>query len=128
LRIYIDASAAAKLVSAEAETTALQAFLSELGDAEILSSVLLETELRRTASRQGAAQSEVSAVLSGVGLLAAPRGLFHEAGLLPVPGLRSLEAIHLATALRVESTVLVTYDRRLNDAADVVGIATVAPS
>ena len=127
MRIYIDASAAAKLVSAEAETTALQAFLSELGDAEILSSVLLETELRRTASRQGAAQSEVSAVLSGVELLAAPRGLFHEAGLLPAPDLRSLDAIHLATALRVESTALVTYDRRLNDAAEVVGIATVAP-
>ena len=128
MRIYVDSSAAAKLLSAEAETTALQGFLSDVGDVEILSSVLLETELRRTASRQGASQGEVSTVLSGIDLLAAPRGLFHEAGLLPVPGLRGLDAIHLATALRIEATVLVTYDRRLGDAAEVVGIPTVAPA
>jgi len=124
----VDSSAAAKLVSAEAETSALQEFLSEVGDVQILASVLLETELRRTASRQRATQSEVSAVLSGIDLLAAPRGLFHEAGLLPVPGLRSLDAIHLATALRIEATVLVTYDRRLGDAAEALGIPTVAPA
>ena len=124
----MDSSAAAKLVSAEAETSALQEFLSEVGDVQILASVLLETELRRTASRQRASQSEVSAVLSGIDLLAAPRGLFHEAGLLPVPGLRSLDAIHLATALRIEATVLVTYDRRLGDAAEALGIPTVAPA
>jgi len=124
----VDSSAAAKLVSAEAETSALQGFLSDVGDVEILASVLLETELRRTASRQRASQSEVSIVLTGIDLLAAPRGLFHEAGLLPVPGLRSLDAIHLATALRIEATVLVTYDRRLSAAAEVVGIPTVAPA
>jgi len=128
LRIYVDSSAAVKLVSAEAETSALQGFLSDVGNAEILSSVLLETELRRTASRQGAAQGEVSEVLSGIDLLAAPRGLFHEAGLLAVPHLRSLDAIHLATALRIEASVLVTYDRRLGDAAEVVGIPAVAPA
>jgi predicted nucleic acid-binding protein len=128
LRVYVDSSAAAKLVSAEAETSALQGFLSDVGSVEILSSELLETELRRTASRQGASQGEVSDVLSRIDLLAAPRGLFHEAGLLQVPRLRSLDAIHLATALRIEATVLVTYDRRLSDAAEVVGIPAVGPA
>jgi hypothetical protein len=124
----LDASAAAKLFTEEAETAALMAFLGDQPDTEVISSVLLETELRRTAIRNGAEQHEVSDVLSVIDLVAAPRSLFTEAGLLPVPGLRSLDAIHLASAMRTESTVLVTYDRLLLAAAQVVGIPGLAPS
>jgi predicted nucleic acid-binding protein len=123
----VDASAAAKLLTEEAETAALEALLIELDDADFVSSVLLETELRCAATRSGASQQEASVVLSGIDLVEAPRSLFLEAGLLPVPGLRSLDAIHLATALRVEATLLLAYDQRLLDAAEAVGVPTLAP-
>lgn len=124
----MDASAAAKLLAAEAETTALEDFLTEQSDAEFVSSVLLETELRRTAWRNGASQQEVSDVLAGIDLVGAPRATFQEAGLLPVSGLRSHDAIHLATALRVEATTLLSYDRRLLGAARSLGVATATPT
>lgn len=47
------------------------------------------------------------------------------------PALRSLDAIHLATAQTAASTApltaLVTYDSRLGKAADALGMTTVTP-
>lgn len=123
----MDASAAMKLVVVERETPALQQWLDEV-EPTVFSSVLLETEVRRAATTNGASQQAAAEVLSGVHLSPAPRAVFAEAGLLPVPGLRSLDALHLATALREEADLLVAYDRRLLDAAAVVGLVTVAPS
>lgn len=128
MKAYIDASAAMKLVIIEGETLALQRYLHEIDDAAIFSSVLLETELRRGAEASGASQAEATSVLSGVALVDAPRVLFREAGLLRAPGLRSLDALHLATALRNDAQVMVTYDRRLLRAAEQVGLSTVAPA
>ena len=66
----------------------------------------------RTAARR-VGQAAATAALAGVELVEAPRALFTEAGLLPVPGLRSLDALHLATALPEEASVLVAYDHPL---------------
>lgn len=126
MRCYLDASAAMKLVVTEPETQALQAWLDEV-DPTVFSSVLLETEVRRAADAHGASQTAATAVLSGVHLTAAPRALFSEAGLLPVPGLRTLDALHLATALREEADLLIAYDRGLLEGAAVVGLPTTSP-
>ena len=126
MKCYLDASAAMKLVVVELETPALQEWLDDV-DPTVFSSVLLETEVRRAAAANGASQSAATEVLSGVSLAHAPRALFSEAGLLPVPGLRSLDALHLATALREEADLLVAYDRRLLEAAAVVGLPTTSP-
>jgi predicted nucleic acid-binding protein len=119
----MDTSAAAKLLVDEAESEALAAYLDRTADEqELVSSALLETELRRLAMRLQLDQSMVTDLLARVDLVDPPRSLFHEAGLLPGTHLRSLDAIHLATALRVDSETLVAYDARLLDAARFVGL------
>ena len=129
MSVYLDTSAAAKLLVDEVESNALAAFLDEVGDEEdVVSSALLETELRRLAVRLKLDQSEVSGLLARVDLVDPPRSLFHEAGLLPGRHLRSLDALHLATALRVDAEALVAYDARLLDAARSLGLGVHSPA
>lgn len=129
MRIYLDTSAAAKVLVDEAESEALTAYLDdERSNREIVSSALLETELRRLAGRLGLDQSAVSDLLTRIDLIDPSRSIFHEAGVLPGPTLRSLDAVHLATALRIEADVVVAYDLRLLDAARDLGLAIDSPA
>jgi len=129
MRIYLDTSAAAKVLVDEAESEALTAYLDdERSNTEIVSSALLETELRRLAGRLGLDQSAVSDLLTRIDLIDPSRSIFHEAGVLPGPTLRSLDALHLATALRIEADVVVAYDLRLLDAARDLGLAIDSPA
>lgn len=126
---YLESSAAAKLLTNEPETRALEAYLASFGSRDALvSALLLETELRRLAMREALDQDMVTALLDGVRLLRMGRQVFQTAGLLPGPAMRSLDALHLATALLDEVDVLITYDGRLTAAAAAVGVATVSPS
>ncbi|MFA6576756.1 MAG: PIN domain-containing protein [Nocardioides sp.] len=126
---YLESSAAAKLLTDEPETRALEDYLATFGPRDaVVSALLLETELRRLAAREGLEQDMVTALLDGVRLLRMGRQVFQMAGLLPGPGLRSLDALHLATAMLDEVDVLITYDSRLTSAAAAVGVATVSPS
>src|ERR671916_1113875 len=126
--VYLDTSAAAKLLIRELESVALQDYLDHLlPDGVPVSSVLLETELRRFGVRYDLSQAALSDVLDRVDLVEPDRSLFAEAGLLPGPDLRSLDALHVATALRVDASVVVAYDHRLRRAARAVGLATTAP-
>jgi predicted nucleic acid-binding protein len=127
--VYLDTSAAAKLLVDEAESEALAAYLDGIGDEQDpASSALLETELRRLAVRLELDQSAVTDLLARVDLVDPPRSLFHEAGLLPGTHLRSLDALHLATALRVEADTFVAYAARLLDAARSVGLGVHTPT
>lgn len=124
--MYLDVSAAAKLAIDEAESPALEAYV-DAQQMELMSSRLLETELRRVATRLGADQAAVADVLSRIAFIELSRGLFHEASLLPGPHLRSLDAIHIATAIRIEAEVLVAYDKRLLEAASQLGLEVASP-
>ena len=53
--------------------------------------------------------------------------LFYEAGLLPGRHLRSLDALQLATAVRVDASAVVAYDHRLLEAARSLGLGTMSP-
>jgi len=125
LAVYLDASAAAKLISTEAESGAIREFLS--GPVIPVSSDLLETEMRRAAHRAGADQALVTAVLDRIHLTPIDRGLFRGAGLLPHPTLRSLDGLHLTAALDIEANAIVTYDERMAEAALGLGLAVVTP-
>jgi predicted nucleic acid-binding protein len=126
--VYLDTSAAAKLLIRESESAALGTYLDQLGSEEgPISSALLETELRRLGVRFDLSQAAISDLLDRVALVEPDRSLFAEAGLLPGPDLRSLDALHVATALRVDASVVVAYDYRLQRAARAVGLATTAP-
>jgi len=129
MTVYLDASAAAKLVVEEAESSALARYLDGLDPADgPVSSALLETELRRVAVRLQLSQGAVSAVLARIVLVTPSRALFHEAGLLPGRGLRSLDALHLATALRMDAETIVAYDKRMLEAAGSVGLGVSSPT
>jgi predicted nucleic acid-binding protein len=127
--LYVETSAAAKLIIEEPESSRLAAHLDRAVDQDdgLLSSMLLETELRRLAVRTGVAQSVVTRLLEHFDLLEIDRSLYREAGLLPGPHLRSLDAIHVAAALRANADAMVTYDLRQADAADNVGLSVQTP-
>lgn len=128
MRCYIDASAAAKLIRSEPESDALADFLEARTETMgIVSSMLLETELRRIAVREHAPQTSVTEVLQGISLVEPERAHFHAAGIFPGVGLRSLDALHLVTAMRAEADVMVAYDQRLLVAAASLGMATISP-
>lgn len=127
MNVYLDTSAATKLLVNEPESDAVAGYLDGLAtDEDLVSSALMETELRRVAVREDLTQESVSAILARVGLVEPTRSLFHEAGLLPGATLRSLDALHLATALRLEA-VVVAYDSRTLASARSLGLDVMSP-
>lgn len=125
---YLDASAAGKLLVDEPESDAVARHLDHVIErSDVVSSALLETELRRLAVREELSQEAVSLLLERLDIVEPSRSLFHEAGLLPGAGLRSLDALHLATALRVEADEVVTFDARMLAAAAELGLSAVSP-
>lgn len=126
----MDTSALVKLVVAEAETTALQAWLAE-SDRVPVSSDLSRTELLR-AVRRAVPDRMVRAreVLDGITLLEITTAVCEVAARLEPAVLRALDAVHLATALDLgdDLDAIVTYDDRLAAAARSNGLAVIAPA
>ncbi|WP_350338326.1 type II toxin-antitoxin system VapC family toxin [Corynebacterium afermentans] len=125
-RVYADTSAIACLLKAEPHTRAMRLWL-EAGKCEVVSSDLLEIELRRLAVRLGRPQGEVTLILRGISLAELNRATLRSASMLPMPYLRTLDAIHLQAALDLESDAVITYDMRLADAAREIGLEVIAP-
>ncbi|MCO1338289.1 VapC toxin family PIN domain ribonuclease [Kocuria polaris] len=127
MRWYLDTSAALKLAVAEAETAALVAAIDHERP-ELVASILLETEMRRAAARaEELSQGTVSHVLDGISLFEMARSTYWAAGVLPGRHLRSLDALHLATASTLDVDAVVTYDLRMADAAESLGLTVLAP-
>lgn len=130
LSAYLDSSALLKLVVEEPGSWALSEYLGESGS---FSSDLCRLELPRAVRRLGlggGAFALAARVLDGVEFLRLDEEVLIRAGEVPPPGLRSLDAIHLASALSLgpELDVLVTYDHRLADAAEQSGLRVASPS
>ena len=124
--VYVDTSALGVLLIEQPESNALVEWLDRTADV-LVSSDLLETELRRIAVREGIDQGAVTRILDGVGLAALDRAVYRGAGLLPMPYLRTLDALHLEAAMRLDATAVLTYDHRLGKAARAVGLQVIAP-
>jgi len=123
--VYIDTSAAVKLLVEEAESAALVQYLDQ-PDVEIVACLLLETELRRFAVRHDIPQPDVTAILDTTSLYEMPRSLYYEAGILTGRSLRSLDALHLGAALRLGADAVVCYDTRMQDSAAELGLEVLA--
>ncbi|MGI8576962.1 MAG: type II toxin-antitoxin system VapC family toxin [Nocardioidaceae bacterium] len=123
--VYLDTSAAVKLLVEEPESVALATFLDQT-DGSVVACLLLETELRRFAVRHGITQSDVTRILGMVALYDMPRSLYYEAGILPGRHLRSLDALHLAAAVRIGTDSVLTYDGRMQEAAAGIGLEVIA--
>lgn len=127
--VYLDSSALVKLVVRERESSALRRFLREEPDR--LSCALARTEVLRAVRVEGAAAIErARRVLRGIHLIRLDDALLEAAGLLDPAIVRSLDAVHLAAAQQVAAdlTALVTYDRRMAEAAVVLGFPVVSPA
>ncbi|GAA5196719.1 type II toxin-antitoxin system VapC family toxin [Rugosimonospora acidiphila] len=130
--IYLDSCALVKLVSPAPETDALENYLRAHADQRHVASALVRTEVRRALRRIDAPAKLLHTgdrLLAAVITIALSEQLLDAAGRLADPGLRSLDAIHLATAqsLGAALTAFVTYDRRLLGAANHAGLPTAAP-
>ena len=126
---YIDSSALLKLVAREPETSALESDLA--GREGLVTSRLAVLECRRTARRVPHAPvlQRVNDVLEAVHLLDLTPAILEQAAALDPPALRSLDAVHLATALSMGDATLdvITYDARLAEAGRAAGLAVVQP-
>lgn len=128
--VYLDASAAVKLIREEAETTALRAGfgMARAG----VSSEVLEIEVHCAAHRGGggalvARARDVCALVELIPLSASIRARALEA-FDPPQG--ALDAVHLATAieLQIDALVLYSYDSRQLAGARNAGLAVASPA
>lgn len=127
---YIDTSAFLKLLGAERES----AMIAEAIDASwphLIASEILAVEATRAGLRiGGAAPAEVTRLLHRVVLQPLSPVIRDSASRVPPPRLRSLDAIHLATAIALGEKVdaIFTYDKRLAEASVDAGLRVLAPA
>ena len=125
--LYVDTSAAAKLLQNEPESAALSAFLRSAA-VPLVTSRIGVVELRRVGRRVGVADraDAIAATLVAVEL----DELVERAALEVDQGLKTSDAIHLATAALVGEPLqgFVCYDARLALAAQALGLTVLAPS
>jgi len=128
--IYLDSAAVVKLVHVEAESAALRSWLAGRADTGWISSVLTEIESFRALARYAPeAVSRLPVVLDLIDLINLDPPIRILAQAARPPTVRSLNAIHLGTALhaRHSLTSFVTYDKRLLDAAMAAGLPADSP-
>ncbi len=137
--IYLDASALVKLIAPEPESAALDAWL-DAGGADPVTSQLSLTEVARALARAvDPNAAHAVAVLDGLAIRAGRRvvpalpvtpAVLAAAGTLAPPSMRSLGAIHVATAeaLGPSLRAFVTYGARQADAARAAGLHVRTPA
>jgi len=125
---YLDSSALVKLAIAEPESAALRRHLRR--HRPLVSSAVARTEVLRAVFLEGAAGiARARDVLSSVELIRVSDRILNAAGLLHPADIRSLDAIHLATAQQLgpDLSRLIAYDDRMLEAGSALGLKTLAP-
>jgi uncharacterized protein len=125
---YLDSSAIVKLAVRENESVALRRYLRRRRP--LVSSALARTEVMRALLRAGEdAATAGRKVLTGVDLIRISTGVLDDAAVLLPADLRSLDAIHLATARRLghDLGTIITYDVRMAEVAAHLGHRVAAP-
>jgi len=125
IQAYFDSSAIMKLTGAEAESEALINYLQDT-PVEVSTSVLAQVEVLRNLRKQPVESDEA---MNGFYLLAFDEEVRRQAVIVGGETLRSLDAIHIATALAIGNRDLhfVTYDIRQAEAARQAGLKVVQP-
>lgn len=126
---YLDSSAFLKVFKREPESDAMVKYFSKNLD-HLFTSELTITELLGNLMRLGIPTHIAERVLAGITLIPIRQEILHQAADFRGSGLRSLDAIHLASALSVRGNLaeLVTYDHHLAAFSAGQGVSVVAPS
>lgn len=129
---YLDTSALVKLVVRESESAALQDWIRAGRDTgtSLTTSTLATVELTRAARRHSAAAARTAAdLLPRLDHITMSSDVLRDAARLEPATLRTLDAIHLASARLVAASLsaFVAYDERLLDAARTAGLAALVP-
>ena len=127
--MYVDTSAVGRVLLGEPDAPAV---LRDLADFDQhVASGLLRIELRRLALREDALDA-ADRLLDGVALIPLDDAILASSETLPPATVATLDAIHLATALRLATAgvldTVMTYDRRLADGAAHHGLQVLAPA
>ena len=129
--IQLDSSALVKLVLTERESDALESWLSARPELTLVASDLVRVEVVRAVARlEPDAVPTARALLAGLHLVPVTTDLLDLAAGTGPPSLRSLDAVHLATAvvLGPELEALVVYDDRLAEAGARMALPVVQPA
>ena len=130
MHYYFDSSALVKMFSSENHSVEFQNFFLTQSKAQskLFSSALSKVEIFRSLQRQEKDVSLVDEFLKSLSLLRLSDSVISLAQIV-APGLRSLDAIHLATALQLKPLDLtfVTYDKPLAKAAKEAGLPCISP-
>jgi hypothetical protein len=129
--IYLDSAAVVKLAHAEQESAALRSWLGERAETGWISSALTEIESFRALARYAPeAVTRLPAILDQIDLIDLDPHIRILAQTAKPATVRSLDAIHLGTALHTRNslTSFVTYDKRLLDAAHAAGLPVNSPA
>jgi uncharacterized protein len=127
--VYLDASAFVKLLVQEPESHSLRTFLAR-APKERASSALLRTEAVRAVRHLGPkAVAGARSALRRIDLVSLDDRVLDQASILEPKILRTLDAIHLATALALgdDLRTLVTYDERMIEGASLLGLPSDSP-
>lgn len=126
--LYVDTSALARVLLNEPGAPVIAAELSSA--AGLVASRLARTELRRVALRTGEA-GDAERILASVSLIPVTSEILQAAETIAPASVGTLDAIHLVTALKAYEagalSRMITYDRRLADAAAKNGLTVVSP-
>jgi uncharacterized protein len=126
--VYVDTSALGRVLLEEPDKPTIENALDTFD--RVIASDLLRVELRRVGLRRGLLD-RASALLSDVPLIPMDDQILAAAGTLMPPVVGTLDAIHLATAIRLskadELDALMTYDKQLAAGAREHGIAVLSP-
>lgn len=128
--IYLDSSALVKLAILEAETDELRSFLRANPDAKASSAIATVEVVRAVRIVDDALLGKAFAVCAGLDLITVTDELLAEARDVAPHVLRTLDAVHLASAKRIARaglTAFVAYDDRLLEAAAAAGLPTRSP-
>lgn len=124
--LYVDSSALLKRLFPEEESSMVRALLADRTEQAdlVASSELAWVEVARAVRRLGVADVDgaVSSACSGIARQRLDSRVLERAHYIGPTSLRSLDAIHLAAAVILGATEILTFDQRLADAADSVGV------
>ncbi|MBU3064189.1 type II toxin-antitoxin system VapC family toxin [Nocardia sp. NEAU-G5] len=120
---YLDSSVAIRIILGHSPDAAAWFDETTANESDrVISSRLLRTEITRVLRREGLSVSDRDQIIDYVHLVPVDHAILNEAEAI-ISHVRTLDAIHLASALRcgLDELVVVTHDKNMGQVADHLG-------